>query len=109
MGMSKLPALAILMAMTARAVAAGDLDGTWAGGWDSGDGVQIIVVGDTIIGFYRDGQDYVDIEHSSAVPGAIDFAWKNGEAVLSRDAKTGVRLVLHDKGKPAKTIPLKRD
>ena len=28
-------------------------DGTWAGGWDNGDGVQLTFVGDKIISVYR--------------------------------------------------------
>jgi hypothetical protein len=27
-------------------------DGTWVGGWDRGEGVQIIFAGETLIGFY---------------------------------------------------------
>ena len=89
---------------------AGDLDGTWAGGWEQGDGVQIIVAGGKVIGFYR-GDDYLTVERSTMVPGggAIDFAWKTGEAVLRREADGKMRALIHDKGKTEQAIAVKRD
>ena len=108
--MSKVLALGLLLALAAPAMAGGELDGTWAGGWTDGHGVQIVVLNDSLIAFYRDGQDYVDTSREVMTPGggALSFAWNKGEAVLIRD-KNGTRLMLHDNGKPVVTVPLTRD
>ena len=108
--MHKAIALLLLVAASVPAWAAGQLDGTWAGGWQDGHGVQIVVANDKLIAFNRDGQDYVETRNETLAPGggALSFTWNQGDAMLIRDAK-GARLLLHDKGKPEVTIPLKRD
>ena len=109
--MNRMLVLSVLFALGFGAAAAAEtLDGTWAGGWETGDGVQIIVVGDRVIGFYR-GDDYLTVERSVSVPGggAIDFTWPSGEAVLARDAKGEVRVTIRAKGKTEEIIPVKRD
>jgi hypothetical protein len=84
-------------------------DGTWVGGWEKGTGVQLIFAGETLIGFYfRD--DYKELLRSTvAADGGRTFAWENGEASLTRRPNGGTLLVVHERGKPEVSIPLKRD
>jgi hypothetical protein len=84
-------------------------DGTWVGGWDKGTGVQLIFAGETLIGFYfRD--DYEEILRSTvAADGGRTFAWDKGDASLTRTPNGGTRLVVHERGKPEVSMPLKRE
>jgi len=59
-------------------------DGTWAGGWDKGNGVQLTFAGETLIAFYW-RNDYKDVVRSAAAPdGSRTFAWNKGEATATR-------------------------
>ena len=59
----KLALLALILAVAASpAFAAADWNGTWVGNWDNkGDGVQIIMAGNTAIGLFWHG-DYIPDE-----------------------------------------------
>jgi hypothetical protein len=84
-------------------------DGTWIGGWGKGAGVQLIFAGETLIGFYfRD--DYKELLRSTVTAdGGRTFSWDKGEASLTRTPNGGTLLVVHERGKPEVSIPLKRD
>jgi hypothetical protein len=84
-------------------------DGTWVGGWEKETGVQLIFAGETLIGFYfRD--DYKELLRSTATAdGGRTFAWDKGEASLTRTLNSGTLLVVHERGKPEVSIPLKRE
>lgn len=60
-------------------------DGTWTGGWEKSDGVQIVIAGDKATGVYRDG-DYPEILNSEVSPegGMLVFWWVGGDALLQR-------------------------
>jgi hypothetical protein len=85
-------------------------DGTWAGGWDNGDGVQLTFVGDKIISVYRHG-DYPDITRSevSADRKTVNFAWSGGEATLQRLAEDDARITIRKRGRPERSYPVKRE
>jgi hypothetical protein len=102
-------ALAAALAV-AGAAHAGDWDATWAGGFeDGGDGVQVIVLGDQVLGFFYSG-DYLDLSDpgSLAADGTITFRWDGGEGTLAGtgDDRT---LTIRSAGKPDRVIALKRD
>ena len=62
-------------------------DATWFGGFEGGgDGVQLIVAGDEVIGFFYGG-DYVDVSSTEPLgaDGSLSFTWVGGHATLSRD------------------------
>jgi hypothetical protein len=84
-------------------------DGTWVGGWDRDAGVQIIFAGETLIGFYF-RNDYKDITRSTASPdGGRTLVWDKGQATLTRSPGGGAVLVVHERGSPDLSIPLKRE
>ena len=59
-------------------------DSAWAGGWEGGgDGVQLIVAGNEVIGFLYHG-DYIEVTQTDAVAadGSLSFAWAHGKATL---------------------------
>ncbi len=59
-------------------------DASWAGGWEGGgDGVQLIVAGNEVIGFFYHG-DYLEVTQTTALAadGSLSFAWANGKATL---------------------------
>jgi hypothetical protein len=83
-------------------------NGTWAGGWDRGAGVQLVFAGDQLVAFYwRD--DYKDVRHFSAGKGSKRFSWDQGEATLTRTPDGNAVLVIREQGKPELSIPLKRE
>ena len=59
-------------------------DSTWAGGWEGGgDGVQLIVAGNEVIGFFYHG-DYIEVTQTAALAadGSLSFSWAHGKATL---------------------------
>ncbi|HYU13140.1 MAG TPA: hypothetical protein VEK82_11225 [Stellaceae bacterium] len=83
-------------------------DGTWAGGWDKGNGVQLVFAGETLIAFNWRG-DYKDVVRSAAAPdGSRSFAWDKGEATATR-AGNAASLAVREQGKPAVSVMLKRE
>jgi hypothetical protein len=109
------PLLAALIVITGLGGAAASTgrgaswDGTWAGGWDNRDGVQITFVGQKLISFYRG--DYRDIERSqiSADGKTVTFAWAGGEATLQRAGEDDARITLRERGKAERSFVVKRE
>jgi hypothetical protein len=74
------------------AIAAGDARAadTWGGTWvgdapDSGSGVQLIFVGNDLIGFFWNG-DYLDMRAIySKSDGVVTITWNRGQAIVTRD------------------------
>ena len=79
-------------------------DGTWAGGWDKGNGVQLVFAGETLIAFYW-RNDYKDVVRSAA---SRTFAWDKGDATATR-AGNAATLAIREAGKPAVSVALKRE
>jgi hypothetical protein len=105
------PAIAVACLLAGAALAQSGRagwDGTWIGGWDSGNGVQLIFAGDTLIGFYWRG-DYQEVQRSAATPdgNGRTFAWATGEATLSRDAGGNPLLVIRERSGKVVSVPLK--
>jgi len=102
----------VLLSLAAAGVAqaAPSWDGTWAGGWENGDGVQIIIAGDKVIGVFRGG-DYPDITQSQlAADGrTLTFAWAGGDGVLQRTGDREAAFTLHERGKAERKFPVKRE
>ena len=106
-----IPLLGLLIAVAAGpASAAQSWDGTWAGGWEKGDGIQIIIAGDRVIGVYRDG-DYPEILSSQVSPEGSMLAvwWIGGDGLLQRIGDREATISLRERGKPVRTFTVKRD
>jgi hypothetical protein len=105
--------LALALALFVAGVALGQSgrvgwDGTWAGGWDKGNGVQLVFAGETLIAFYW-RNDYKDVVRSAAAPdGSRSFAWDKGDATATR-AGNSATLAIREAGKPAVSVALKRE
>ncbi|MEJ0013024.1 MAG: hypothetical protein WDM94_10460 [Bauldia sp.] len=102
----------ILAAAVAAASPAGaaDWDATWVGGFDNGgDGVQVIIAGDTVVGFFLGG-DYLEVTDPGALAadGSLSFKWDGGAATLSA-AGDSHTLTIHAAGAADRVIELKRD
>jgi hypothetical protein len=93
-----------------RAVAAPSWDGTWAGGWEKGDGIQIVIAGDKVIGVYRDG-DYPEILSSDMSPDAsmVVFWWVGGDALLQRIGEREAAISLRERGRPVRNFTVRPD
>jgi len=104
--------LAFGLLLAARALAASSWDGTWAGGWDNGDGIQIIIAGDKVIGVYRGG-DYPEILSSAVSPEGrmLTFSWVGGDAFLQRasDHDREAAISLREQGRPVRSFTVKRE
>ena len=101
----KIALLALIMAvLVTPAFAASDWNGTWVGNWDNnGDGVQIIMAGNTAVGLFWHG-DYVPDELQSSVHGsALTITWgPNGNAssaILTRESTSTAHVVMHEPGR----------
>ena len=100
--------LAILKGATAQGQTPAGWNGTWAGGWDRGVGVQLVFAGDQLVAFNWRG-DYKDVRRASAGRGTKRFAWDNGEATLTRTTDDSALLVLREQAQPELSMVLKRD
>jgi len=105
-----LPLLLLAVAVAGGAHAAQSWDGTWAGGWEGGDGVQIIIAGDKVIGVGR-GMEYPDLLGSqvSADGGMLSFAWVGGDGMLERTGDRDATFALRERGKPPRKFPVHRE
>jgi hypothetical protein len=92
------------------ALAAPSWDGTWAGGWEGGDGVQIIVAGNKVVGVFRGG-DYPDVQRSevSADGRTLSFAWAGGDGLLLRTSDREAAFTLHERGKSERKFVVHRE
>ena len=84
-------------------------DATWIGGWEGGEGTQVIVAGGEVIGFFWGG-DYLDIETSTNLEdgGPIKFIYPGGEAVLKEGDEGELLIKIHEEGKEEIGFVLKR-
>jgi hypothetical protein len=85
-------------------------NGTWVGGWETGQGIQIVFAGDELIAVYwRD--DYVGDATSSASPDGtmLTIAWPAVQAFLTRDSRTAAHIIIHQMGQPDVAFSLKLD
>jgi hypothetical protein len=105
-----LPLVLLAIAIAGSAHAAPSWDGTWAGGWENGDGVQIIVAGEKVIGVFRGG-DYPDITQSqlSADGRTLTIAWAGGDGTLQRTGERDAAFTLHERGKAERKFLVHRE
>jgi hypothetical protein len=83
-------------------------DGTWVGGLGERDRRSANLRGNPHGFYFR--YHYEEIMRSTvAANGDRTFAWDKGEASLTRTPNGGTRLVVHERGKPEVSIPLKRE
>jgi hypothetical protein len=103
-------ALVVAIGLAGSSLAQPAWDGTWAGGWANGDGVQIIVAGNKVIGVFRGG-DYPDIQRSqvSADGRSLIFAWAGGDGTLQRTGERDAAFTLHEPGRAERKFPVQRE
>jgi hypothetical protein len=111
--MRRLAALLLLAALVPAAAHAQDRpswNGTWAGGWDKGVGVQITFAGDAFVGMCWRG-DYLDGVSGETGPNgkSATIQWSGGEVALTRETSTTVRVTLRETGGKLITVELKKD
>jgi hypothetical protein len=84
-------------------------DATWIGGWEGGEGTQVVIAGGEVIGFFWGG-DYLDIQTSTnlADGGPIKFIYPGGEAVLKEGDEGELLIKIHEEGKEEVGFVLKR-
>src|SRR2546421_12643922 len=68
-------------------------DGIWVGDApDANSGVQLIFVGNDLIGFFWNG-DYLDMRASlSTTDGVVTITWTRGQGILTRDGPRAAHL-----------------
>jgi hypothetical protein len=105
------PALCLLILVYAGgAFAAPFWDGTWVGGWEGGDGIQIIIAGNKVIGVGR-GDFYPEVLSSAASPEGVMFSfwWVGGDGFLQRTGDREAIISLREHGKPVRVFTVKRE
>jgi hypothetical protein len=100
----------LILVCAGSAFAAPSWDGTWAGGWEDGDGIQIIIVGNKVIGVGR-GDAYPDVLSSDASPEGrmLSFWWVGGDGFLQRTSDREATISVREHGKPVRTFTVKRE
>jgi hypothetical protein len=106
--------IAVLVAFgggAAQAASRESWDGTWAGGFaNGGSGVQVIFVGDQLIGFFVNGDYMIDMRASlSPSDGVVTITWTRGQAVMTRDGPAAAHMLLQQRGQSDITITLMPD
>jgi hypothetical protein len=102
--------IGLALVVACGASAAQSWDGTWARGWEHGDGVQIIIAGEKVIGVGR-GNDYPDVVRSevSADGGSLSFAWTGGDGTLRRTGDRDATFAMRERGKPDRSFAVHRE
>ena len=110
--LSVAPPLLFGMLIAIRSFTAPSWDGTWAGGWEKGDGIQIIIAGGKVIGVYREG-DYAEILSSAVSPEGrmLTVSWVGGDALLQRASVDDreATISLREHGRPVRSFTVKRE
>jgi hypothetical protein len=93
----------------AEALAAFAWDATWIGGWEGGEGTQVVIAGGEVVGFFWGG-DYLNIETSTnlADGGPIKFIYPGGEGLLKEGGEGELLIKIHEEGKEDIGFVLKR-
>jgi hypothetical protein len=88
-----------------------DWNGTWAGNWKHGDGVQIIMAGKVAAGFFLHGNYLPDELHASVSPDGktLTIRWSGSSAVLQRDTATTAHIMIRELGHADAAFGLSRD
>ena len=102
--------LLVAVVVAVGASAAQSWDGTWAGGWENGDGIQIIIARDKVIGVFRGG-DYPEILSSavSSEGSMLSFWWVGGDATLQSAGAREATVSVREHGRPTRTFTVKRE
>jgi hypothetical protein len=76
-------------------------DATWIGGWEGGEGTQVVVAGGAVVGFFWAGE-YLSIESSTnlADGGPIKFIYPGGDAIVQPGPHGELLLLIRETGKP---------
>ncbi len=104
-------ALCLLFLVCAgRAFAGPSWDGTWAGGWENGDGIQIVIAGDEVVSVYR-GVDYPEVLSSEIAPdgGMLCIWWVGGDGLLQRTGERAATISLRERGRPVRSFAVVRE
>jgi hypothetical protein len=94
----------------AGALAAPSWDGTWVGGWEEGDGIQIIIAGNKVIGVAR-GDLYPEILSSAVSPEGrmLSFWWIGGDGFLQRTDDRDATLTMRERNKAERSFVVHRE
>jgi hypothetical protein len=76
-------------------------DATWIGGWEGGEGTQVVIAGGAVVGFFWAGE-YLSIESSTnlADGGPIKFIYPGGDAIVQPGPHGELLLLIRETGKP---------
>ena len=98
------------VAIAGSAGASQSWDGTWAGGWEAGDGVQIIIAGEKVIGVGR-AMKYPELLDSqvSADHQMLSVAWVGGDGMLERTGDRDAAFTMRERDKPVRKFVVHRE
>lgn len=85
-------------------------DATWIGGWEGGEGTQVVIAGGAVVGFFWAG-DYLSIESSTSFADGdgVKFIYPGGEATVKAVPDDELFLLIHETGRPEIGFTLKRE
>ena len=95
----------LLLVWAGDAFGAQSWDGTWTGGRDSDDRIQITIAGNKVTAVYRDGA-YPEILRSdvSADGSMLIVWWIGGDGLLQRAGERDAMLALRERGRGARNL-----
>jgi hypothetical protein len=104
-------ALLALILLEVPAMAAPDWNGTWVGNWADGDGVQIIMAGNTVTGLFRHGDYLPDDLHAAVSDDGKTLTITGGglQVVLTRVDDAHANAAISEPGKPDEKFPVALD
>jgi hypothetical protein len=103
-------AVCLGLASSGSASTAPSWDGTWVGGWDNGDGIQIIIAGNKVTAVGR-GDAYPEVLTSevSGDGSMLIFWWVGGDGFLQRISGGEATISIRERDRPARSFPVKRE
>jgi hypothetical protein len=98
------------LALAESTLAAPSWDGTWVGGWEEGDGIQIIVAGEKVTDVGR-GDAYPEVLSTdvSRDGSMLVFWWVGGDALLQRVSDRKATISMRERERPVRSFAVKRE
>ncbi len=86
-------------------------NGTWAGNWKGGDGIQVIMAGNVPTGIFLHGDYLPDELRAAASPDGktLTIKWGKSTAVLQRKTDAAAQITIHEPAHPDASFEVNRD
>jgi hypothetical protein len=85
-------------------------DGTWAGGFDKDNHIEIVIAENEVIGVHRNGDDSEILSSDASPEGSMLCVWwVGGDGFLQRTGDGEATISLRERGRPVRDFMIHRE